>query len=150
MVCLTDSVCACVCVCVRVCVCVCVCVRVGACVCVCVRVCVRACVPACLPHARSYLVSFLFFFSFGSIHSFFYSFFSFLPAVKCPAGKYLDLDDGDQCKDCTKNFYQNEPGQVVCKPCPAGKATEGPAAASPDLCYGQSRPLLPPQWGTAD
>ena len=57
--------------------------------------------------------------------------------MECTSGQYLDVNDG-QCKDCLKNFYQNETGQVACKPCPAGTATETTGTTSVDLCYGES------------
>ena len=60
----------------------------------------------------------------------------FFTAEECTPGKYLDLSD-NQCKDCMKNFYQNETGQVACIPCPAGKSTEGRGANSSALCHGE-------------
>ena len=53
----------------------------------------------------------------------------------CSTGEDWDISNG-QCSACDKNFYQNEPGQVTCLPCPAGKATETGGADSIDLCYG--------------
>ena len=53
----------------------------------------------------------------------------------CSTGEYWDISNG-QCSACDKNFYQNEPGQVTCLPCPAGKVTVAVGADNSDLCYG--------------
>ncbi|KAL8564073.1 hypothetical protein ACOMHN_034550 [Nucella lapillus] len=52
----------------------------------------------------------------------------------CNPGEFLNMTS-DQCDPCPKNFYQNEPGQIYCLPCPACKATKSTGANNASLCF---------------
>ena len=81
------------------------------CLCVCVCVCVCA-------HVH--------------MHIYFVYYYLFILA-KCPLGQYLK---NKQCKDCPKDFYQNEEGKDYCRPCPLGKITKNAKTDSIDKCFG--------------
>ncbi|KAL8564079.1 hypothetical protein ACOMHN_034556 [Nucella lapillus] len=51
----------------------------------------------------------------------------------CSAGHYIDANEN--CQKCAVSFYQDEPDQISCKPCPAGKQTETTGATAVTQCH---------------
>ena len=62
-----------------------------------------------------------------------YSFLSVCFPVNCPPGTY---SSGRSCVPCKEGLYQDEEGQVMCKPCPDGWKTSFLEATSAADCTG--------------
>ena len=55
----------------------------------------------------------------------------------CAPGTYYD-EMTTNCTKCTLGMYQDEAGQIACKPCPNDTYTYSDGAASVDLCFGET------------
>ena len=57
-------------------------------------------------------------------------------AVSCPPGTYTNRS---ACVPCEEGEYQDEAGQLECKPCPDGTTTPFTEATSVTDCTGKSK-----------
>lgn len=51
--------------------------------------------------------------------------------IPCSIGRFFY---SDECKECEYGYYQDQTGQIFCKPCPVGTTTSGRASVSETEC----------------
>ncbi|KAJ8792661.1 hypothetical protein J1605_019880 [Eschrichtius robustus] len=61
--------------------------------------------------------------------------------VNCPLGTYYSLENS-VCESCLMGSYQDEEGQLECKPCPTGTYTEYLHSRSSSECKGRGLVLI--------
>ena len=57
-------------------------------------------------------------------------------SVQCPLGTYFSLEYGE-CESCWIGSFQDEEGQMECKPCPAGFSSAYLHSRSQAECKGE-------------
>ena len=52
----------------------------------------------------------------------------------CPAGRYINVANNNNCDECTIGFYSDTPNSSGCSACPPGLTTETNGTSSSDGC----------------